>query len=423
MLSRLTASLLLLALAVPSLSAQENWPRFRGENGTGVSGQTGLPVTWSPGDFEWNIALPGVGHGSPIVWGDRLYITSGSDDGSLEGGSERYLYCIDAATGEAIWSRTIGFNSTHRHKKNSFASSTPCTDGRQVYVAFADEPHLTLAAYTMDGELQWRRLLGPFTSQHGLGISPILFDGMVILAKDMMGPSEIMALDTETGQTVWSTLRHVRRTSYATPILIHTPDGATQLIAVSGASGVSGLDPYTGRPIWWTKEFPMRTVAAPVYANGLIIASCGGGGRGSDLWAVDPTGTGDVSDTHIKWELHREIPYVPTPIVNGDYLYLLTDLGVLNCVEIATGKSVWAKRVTTTTVSSSPVMIDGKIYCPDEKGIVTVVDASPEFKSYGQSPLGDPTHATPAVAGGRLYFRTFHRLVALRASPESASGQ
>jgi outer membrane protein assembly factor BamB len=395
--------------------AQENWARFRGDNGTGISETKGFPTTFSPGDFRWNIELPGLGHGSPIIWGDKLFVTSATEDENLEGGTQRFLFCLNAETGEAVWSTLVGFNSSHKHKKNSFASSTPVTDGNQVFVAFADEQKLTLSAYSMDGELNWRRALGPFTSQHGLGISPIVFDDMVILPKDMMGPSAIMAFDAKTGETVWSTLRKIRKTSYSTPMILEQPGKAPQLICVSGASGVAGLNPYTGETIWHTKEFPMRTVASPVYGKGLIVVSDGGGGRGANLWAVDPSGTGDVTETHIKYERKRELPYVPTPIAYRDWFFLWSDQGIVSCVEIETGNNLWTQRVSDTTVSGSPICIDGKIYCADESGSVAVIDAAPEFKLYGKSTLGDNTHSTPAVAGGKLFFRTFNRLMCLDA--------
>lgn len=395
--------------------AQENWARFRGDNGTGISETKGIPTTFSPGDFRWNIELPGLGHGSPIVWGNKLFVTSATEAENLEGGTQRFLFCFNAETGEQIWSTLVGFNSSHKHKKNSFASSTPTTDGQQVYVAFADEQTLTLSAYSMDGELNWRRGLGPFTSQHGLGVSPIVFDEMVILAKDMMGPSSIMAFDTKTGETIWSTLRKIRKTSYATPMILNRPGQEPQLICVSGASGVSGLNPYTGETLWHTEEFSMRTVASPIYGKDLIIASDGGGGRGSSLWAVDPSGTGDVTESHIKYQRKKELPYVPTPIAYQDWLFLWTDQGIVSCVEIETGDNVWTQRVSDTTVSGSPLCIDGKLYCADESGSVAVVDAAPEFKLHGKSTLGDGTHSTPAVAGEKIFFRTFNRLMCLDA--------
>lgn len=413
----LSVTLLLILLSPETAFSQENWPRFRGDNGTGVSTEAGLPTTFSPGDFVWNIKLPGKGHGSPIIWGNRLYITSASETGAQDGGEKRELYCIDPASGEVLWSRDMGFNTSHKHNKNSFASSTPCTDGEQVYVAFADEQKLILAAYTMDGELSWRRILGAFTSQHGFGVSPILYHDLLILPKDMMGNSTIMAFNKRTGDTVWSIPRKQRRTSYATPMILRREGKQDQLITISGASGISGHVPETGEVIWTTEEFPKRTVASPVFAGGLIVGSCGGGGRGSDLWAVSPDGRGDVTETHIRWRRKRELPYVPTPIGYRDWLFLLNDQGVLCCVEAATGENLWSGRAfgESTTVSSSMICIDGKLYCTDEEGNVAVIDAGPEFKVLGKSTLGGRSHATPAVAGGRLFFRTFERLMCLEA--------
>lgn len=409
------ASLLLVctlasALFTNQTATAENWARFRGDNGSGKSELKGVPTTWSPGDFAWNVELPGVGHAAPIVWGKKLFTTSAIDEGA-----ERLLLCLDADDGKTLWSRRIAMNRSRKHAKSSWASSTPCTDGETVYVAFADKENNLLAAYDMDGELRWRRNLGDYESQHGLGVSPILFKDMVILANDQRGPSSIIAVDKHTGRTRWSVLRKFREAAYSTPIII-TPKGRDpQLITVSGAGGVSGLDPHTGRAIWWTDEFPLRTVASPVYAGGLVFASCGQGGRyGVLLRAVDPTGEGNVTKTHVRYERTRTLPYVPTPIVYNGHLYLWNDEGTAACVEIATGENVWQKRIGGS-YSGSPVLIDGKLYCVSEEGTVVVLAASPEFKIFGRTKLGDDSHSTPAVANGCLYLRTFHRLMCLRA--------
>lgn len=390
----------------------ENWPRFRGENGVGVSPQKGLPVKWSPGDYAWNIELPGVGHSSPIIWGDKLFVTSAIDDGAI-----RYLHCLDAKTGKKHWSRVFGLNRSHKHAKGSWASSTPTADGEQVYVAFSDDERYTLAAYDYDGNLAWRRSLGSFESQHGQGVSPVVFEDMVFITNDQKGPSSVVALNKHTGDTVWSVLRSVRKTSYATPMILKLKNRKPQLITVSGAMGITSLDPYTGNQNWITGEFPQRTVASPVFGEGLLIASCGGGGVGSLLIAVDPTGKGDVSASHVKYRRERLLPYVPTPIIYRGHLYLWNDNGVVSCVEIKTGKNVWTKRVENEKFSGSPVCIDGKLYCMSEAGDMIVVAASPQYKFLGKTPLGDFSHATPALANGRLYLRTFHRLACLEAKP------
>jgi len=404
-------------ISATSLMAQDNWTRFRGPNGTGISDLKGVPTKFTTEDMTWNIELPGKGHGSPVIWEDRLFLTSATETGAQDGGEQRLLFCLNPTNGKEIWSLKLGFNTSHKHVKNSFASSTPCTDGELLFVPFADEQKLMLDAYTLDGELKWRRVLGAFTSQHGFGVSPIVYQDLVILPKDMMGSSTIMAFDKQTGDTAWRIPRKVRRTSYATPMILKRPGKPDQLITVSGASGISGHDPLTGEVLWTTEEFPKRTVASPIVAGGNIIATDGGGGKGFDLWAVSPDGSGDVTESHLRYKRTRELPYVPTPISVNDLLFLWSDKGIVSCVDPKSGENLWTQRVTRTDVSSSPIAIDGRLYCPDEDGDVAVVNAARKFKLLGTSSLDEPTHATPAVAGGRVFFRTFHRLMCLEAKP------
>lgn len=396
------AAWLLVLLACHVLPA-EDWSRFRGPNGTGVSDLQGLPTAWSQADYAWNIELPGIGHAAPIVQGDKLFVTTAVEEGAV-----RFLYCLDAESGKERWVRTIGLDRSHKHAKNSWASSTPCADDQRVYVVFADVENYTLAAYDHEGELVWRRRLGSFESQHGQGVSPILFEDLVILPNDQKGPSSIFAFDKRTGELRWSTLRNVRRTSYATPTIVDV-DGEPRLICVSGASGVSSLDPRTGRVLWSTEEFPLRTVASPVVVDGIVIASCGQGGRGGVLQRGVDVRTGEV-----KWERSRELPYVPTPIVHGGLLFDWTDKGVVACVDPADGETVWKERVGGD-FSGSPVCIDGKLYCVSERGEVVVVGAKDEFELLGRTSLDDSCHSTPTVAKGRLYLRTYHRLACLSA--------
>ena len=401
--------LCLISLLVTSTHAAD-WTRYRGPNGSGVSELKGIPTAWSPGDYIFNVQLPGEGHGAAVIQGNRLFVTSAGDQGAT-----RYLLCLDAQSGETHWSRQIGMNRSRKHLRNSWASSTPCVDQTRVYVAFADKERYTVSAYNFDGQLAWRRVLGPYESQHGLGASPIVFDDLLIVPNDQDGPSSVLALDRHTGRTVWSRLRRFQsgRTSYATPLIVREPNQPPQLICVSGESGISSLDPYTGRQNWATEPFPLRTVASPVYANGLVIASCGQGGRYGVLQrAVDTSG-------HTVWTRKRHLPYVTTPIIYKDHLYEWNDEGVFNCVELASGRDVWTKRIGGN-YSGSPICIDGRIYGVSESGEVVIVEASPVYKLLGRIPLNDPCHSTPSVAGGRLYFRTFHRLMCLEANPRNS---
>lgn len=413
------SSLLLLACCLTLVSAApagaENWPRFRGENGTGTSDLKGLPTNWSPGDYDWTVELPGVGHSSPIIWGDKLFITSAVDEGAV-----RYLFCLDATTGDQIWSTATGFSRSHKHAKSSWASGTPATDGERVYVAFADKENYTLTAYDFDGNLVWRRNLGNFESQHGHGVSPIVYKDMVILANDQDGSSSVVAFDAKTGQTRWSTLRGIRETAYSTPFILELPGEEPQLICASGATGISSLDPDTGFLNWQTGALPLRTVASPFYGGGLIFASCGAGKTGGVLLiGVDPTNPGSPSDQQFSYKRERRgVPYVPTSFVRDGYLYLLRDDGIATCVDLQSRKDVWTQRLGGD-YSSSPICVDGKIYVLSEQGDAVVYAASPEFELLGRVPLGEGSHATPAVANDRLYLRTFSRLMALKAETPS----
>tara|TARA_R110002095_G_scaffold212737_1_gene202451 strand:+ start:5042 stop:6307 length:1266 start_codon:yes stop_codon:yes gene_type:complete len=387
----------------------ENWPRFRGIDGTGISSEKGFPLKWTEKDLAWKIELPGLGHSSPSIWGDNLFVTSAIGDGET-----RYLFCIDPKTGEEKWRREMQLKKSHKHRKGSWASSTPATDGEHVFVTFADEESYMLVGYDIKGKKIWEQNLGPFTSQHGHGSSPIIYKDLVIAANDQQGPSSVVAFNKLTGKPAWQAERTVRRTSYATPIVINHPNTNPQLICVSGATGVSSLDPETGKVNWTTGEFPMRTVSSPVYGEGLIFATCGGGGNGKLLIGVDPTGTGNISETHIKYKRTTKLPYVPTPIVYEGHLYLWGDGGVVSCVDLATQKNVWTERVDGG-YSSSPVCVNGVLYCMSETGEVAMIDASPTFKSYGKVELNDPSHATVVVANGRMFLRTFRNLYCLEA--------
>lgn len=416
-LLRLSIAALAMLFQFAAASA-ENWSRFRGTEGRGTSTEK-VPATWSPGSYAFNVEIPGEGHSAPAIWNDRLFVTSAEDEGRV-----RHLLCLNSRTGERLWTRTVGMNDSKKHLKSSWASSTPATDGSKVYVAFADADRYSVAAYDFDGNLVWRKMMGPYESQHGLGASPILFENLVIAVNDQDGPSSIVAIDRETGQTVWSVLRPcaAQATSYATPFILSRKDQQPLLIASSSQAGVTGLDPRTGQEIWTTGPLPARTVGSPIEAGGLIYQCCGGGGRGKEMIGVDPNGTGDISKSHIKQKREKIVPYVPTPVVHGEHLYLWTDDGVVTCTELDSGEDVWKQRIGGN-FSGSPICIDGRIYIMNEKGEVIVVGASPTYKLYGKFPLDDPSHSTPAAAGGRLYFRTFHRLICVEDKGETLTGK
>ena len=405
-------------LLVGTTACADNWPRFRGPNGTGISDLKGVPTQWTETDYEWVVELPGMGHSSPVVWDDALFLTTGQDDGS------RTIHRFDALSGVEVWSRSIQLQPDQLHKKNSQASGTPAVDAERVYVPFADDEHYLVLAFTFEGEQVWSYDLGRFESQHGQGMSPIVYQGLLIVPNDQDGPSSIVALDCVSGDEVWRAPRPSKVVSYATPFLLELPNRSPQLVCLSGAAGLAGLDPLTGAQIWTSGELPLRTVASPVYGNGVVIATCGEKGVGKYFVAVDPTGEGDVSQSHVRYRRAESetLHYVPTPIVRGPYLFLWCDLGIVCCVEMATGKTVWRKRISDN-YSGSPVMIDGRLYGISESGEIAVIAAEPEFQDFGRSPLGASSHSTPAVANGRVYFRGFNRLASLKArSAERVGG-
>jgi outer membrane protein assembly factor BamB len=398
-------------LLLNATSAADNWPQFRGENGSGVSPETGFSTKWSADRIAWNVELPGVGHSSPVIWGDKLFLTSASEQGT-----SRILICRDAKTGTPLWTREMEFRASKKHPKNSWASSTPAVDGQRVYAVFADAARQVLYCYDFAGKLVWQQVIGAFESQHGQGASPIVFEDLVILVNDQDGPSSIVAFNKQTAETVWKVSRNSgpQATSYATPFIYEPKNGPAQLICSSGPSGLSGLEARTGRTIWTTRSLPARVVGSPLLADGLVLQCTGGGGQGILMVAVDPNGHGDVSATHIRYERKQLLPYVPTPVAYEHHVFLWSDHGVVCCVDPVTGNDVWKKRLGGDW-SASPICAGGMMFNIDESGDVTVLAAGPEFKLLGKFPLGDQSRSTPAIAGGRIYFRTFHRLACVQA--------
>ena len=396
----------LLAAVLCGVSPAENWPGFRGPGGAAVSSEKGFPVTWTDKDYAWTIDVPGLGHSSPVIWDKNLYLTTGLEEGKI-----RRLICLDAVTGKTRWQSDLTLNSLHLHNKNSFASGSPATDGKTVVVCFADETDFIVAAVSSQGKKLWTQNLGEFISQHGPACSPVIHGKYVIVAKDMMGPSSVYALDLETGKILWETKREFRRTSYATPVVRTRKDGVEEVVCVSGQMGITGLELKTGKMLWKSEEFPMRTVGCPVLAGDLVFATCGSGGSGKQLQAVKLDQKGEVV---AQFKLERQLPYTPTPVYKNGLLYLLLDGGIMKCINAADGVDVWTERISGK-YSGSPVWVENRLYAIDEDGTVVVMAAGDEFKELGRVPLGELSYATPAVANGRMYLRTASKLYCLEA--------
>ena len=313
----------------------------------------------------------------------------------------------------------MGGNTHHKHGLNSFASSTPVTDGKRGYVSWGDNDEYFIVVHDFkNGKELWRTQLKSSVSKHGHGtaVSPVLFEDLVIILNEQdTGPGYIAALDKATGKERWKIERKIEIMTYATPIIIEVK-GEPQLISSCLDDGLMGINPRNGKVLWSTPgNFDLRTVAMPVHWKGIVYGSCGGGGKGKLMLAVKVGGKGNVSESHIAWKRQRSLPYVPTPIVYGDHIYMWLDNGIVICADPKTGEEIWNERVGRGDFSSSPVCIDGKIYCSSRTGEFTVIKANPKYQILGRSQLGESTHATPAISNGRMFLRGFEKLYCLEA--------
>jgi outer membrane protein assembly factor BamB len=402
-----------------------DWPRFRGPNGTGVAADKDVPVQFSDKDgVLWKVPIPGRANSSPIVWGDKLFIQSASEDGA-----ERWLFCLNADSGEILWKKAAPGSAAHIHDKNTWASSTPATDGERVYAVFWDGKDLQLTAYDFKGQQVWTKDLGGYESEHGAGISPIVYDGKVIVADDQGAkfdqpvPCLVFAFNAKDGSEAWKAPRKSFRACYSTPFIREDDKGKPELIVASTA-GVTGYNPADGSENWnyvWSfpnARQPLRTVASPIEAAGLVIANAGEGGKGRSLVAVKP-GKGDVTRTNLVWNDEKSYSYVPTLLASGDYLYCVNDDGFASCHNAKTGEEAWTKRLGGQFFSS-PVLIDGKIYAANMAGDVYVFEANPkEYKLLAKNSLGEGVVSTPAVANNRLYIHGANSLFCIGKSNKS----
>jgi outer membrane protein assembly factor BamB len=402
------------------VSAQE-WTRFRGPNGSGASDADSIPATWTEEDYNWRVALAGEGHSQPVIWGERIFVTSAPDNGN-----ERLIHCLSVADGRVLWRRSFPSKFHRKHQLNSFASSTPCVDEERVYVAFSTPESYAVLALTHDGEYSWSADLGPFVSRHSCGTSPIIFENLLIVGNeqfenpntespdvhDAVGNSFIAALERKSGKLVWKTPRRDGLVAYSTPCVLRSESGTDQLICCSWGHGIASLDVRTGAPIWEARLFDKRTCSSPILAGGLVIGTCGAGGGGNYLVALRPGGSGDVSQSHLVYKLDKSVPYVPTPVAHGDRLFLWSDQGVVTCADVRTGTVRWQQRVRGRYFGS-PIRVRDRLYCMSVEGDCVVLAAGTEFLVLGRNPLGEGSHSTPAIADGRMYLRTFGHLISI----------
>ena len=401
---------LIVATLCPSVFGQE-WTRYRGPNGTGNS-TTVFPGKWTNDDYAWAIDLPGIGHSSPVIWGEQLFIQSADPEKGTQ-----YILCLDTNTGKELWKKQFESTPYHIHARNSFASSTPVVDDKAVYFAWATPDKIRLYALTHDGKVIWSREdLGPYASQHGFGSSPIVIDDKIILPNLQMPSkdrgketSAVMAFNKYTGEDIWVTPRTSGKASYSVPCLHEGRNGKPELLLCSTTHGMFGLDLATGHENWAVKDaFRMRTVSSPVVVDKIVFGSTGSGAGGNYVAAID------MEAQEVAYKVDRQAPYVPTPVAHNDLIFLWYDKGFATCVEAATGEQYWSKRVGGN-YSGSPIVSGDKVYCIAEDGTVVVLAAETKYKLLGKTELGEDSRSTPAVANGKMFLRTYSKLFCLNA--------
>lgn len=386
-----------LQLAVADLDANAfaHWPRFRGPSGQGDTGRAALPMQWDKDgrNIVWRARLPAAGNSSPIIWGDRLFLTGADADGG-----NRSLYCIDRSTGSLVWSQTPPQRAVEPgvRDKNGYASATPASDGERV-VAFLG--NTGLVCYDLAGTLLWHYRESNFETTHGTGSSPLIFRDKVIFAHDQnRSDSVFFALDKRTGRRVWTSHRK-RAMTWSSPVVVHVDDHDELIFA--GGETVKGYDPDTGKELW-TLNGPTQEVVPTIVIGKQMIYSASG--RNGPTLGLRPGGSGDVTTTHLVWRTVRGGPHVPSPIYVNNRLYTVNDTGIATCLNADTGELVWQSRIRDT-FSASPIEAGGLLYVPSESGVTYVLRTGDEFSLAAKNDLGIPTLASLAVADDRIYLR------------------
>jgi outer membrane protein assembly factor BamB len=430
-----------------------NWPGFRGPAASGLADGANLPTTWDVEkgmNVQWKIPIPGLAHSSPVVWSDRVFVTtavSADEEKPLfrHGGNASSnvdainrstkdtghyswrVYALDRRTGKILWERVAheGIPRSHRHVSQTQANSTPATDGRHLVVWFGSEG---LFCYDYTGKLLWKKDLGPLRSGYivdpsyewNLAASPVIYKDRVILQVDLVKNSFIAAFDIKTGKEIWRTQRD-EVPSWTTP-LIYQGDSRTELVTAA-PNFARGYDPDTGKELWRLGKHSIYSAASPIAGLGLIFVSSGSGNTIQPIYAIRPGANGNItlrddeaSSQYVAWSKIRGGAYLPSPILYDDLLYISSG-SIVAAYRAETGDRVYQERLGRMGgITASPVAADGKLYFASEDGEVVVVKAGPKFERLAVNHLGDVILSSPAVAPGMLIYRTQHYVVALSES-------
>ena len=405
---RLPVALVCLVM-IAGTARTENWPGWRGPRGDGSSVEENVPTRWNGKTGEnilWKAELPGWGHGSPIVWEDRIFTVA-----CIEETEQRVLLSLDRKSGEILWQKEVlKAPLEKRHKLNSFASSTPATDGETIYVAFLEPDfgsdkkrtpgNMVVAAYDFSGKLKWQVKPDRFASVHGFCSSPVIFKDKLIVNGDHDGDSYIVALDRATGETAWRVKRAHKTRSYVTP-LIREIDGRTQMV-LSGSRHIASYDPNDGKMHWKVEGPTEQYVASLVYDGNLFFMTAGF--PEYHVMGIRPDGSGDVTDSHVAWHIRNARCYVPSPVVLGKHLFIADDRGTASCFATDTGEVVWKGRLGNH-YSASLITANNMVYFTADNGITKVVRPGAELDVVEENELGEYCYASPTISHSQIYLR------------------
>jgi outer membrane protein assembly factor BamB len=381
------------------------WPRWRGPSGQGLVTGGDYPEKWSARDnVLWKVETPGRGNSSPIVWKDRIFLTTAHDKGQ-----RRSIVCFDRAGGKQLWEVFAPDATPEKPQgKNGWASGTPCTDGERVYAYFGNHG---LLCVDFSGKQVWHKSFGPMDAFHGTSCSPLLYKDRVIVFQDHRSKSGsfIAAYDAKSGREVWKTPRK-ETVGWGSPAAIRV--GGKDQIIVSGQQRVYAYDPDSGKELWTCAGNLFEVTPSPVAGHGLLFCCSG---RAGPTLAIRPDGTGDVTRTHLAWKTVKNSPFIPSPLLHGDYLYMIDDVvSVVSCYEARTGKLMYRDRLGEPVkhgFSSSPLAVNGKVFFTSDSGETYVLRAGPKFELLHVNRLGETTLATPALVDGHWYWRTERHLL------------
>lgn len=405
--------LVISAILLSSAVRAENWPRFRGPNGQGISHATTIPAKWTQDDYNWKVALPGTGYSSPAVWEGKVFVTCSDKEKA-----QARLMALSVSDGKRLWEKEFSFKPYQMNRINSFAAATPAVDGDHVYALWLSGDETLIIAFDHKGEEIWKRTFGGIKSHHGPCTSPVVLGDIVVFthenesSSDADAPSFWIALDKQTGKNRWRLPRETGpRISYSTPCAYPSPTENPVLIFTGFSHGLTGVDPSSGKVVWEADSaFEARVVCSPAIADGLVLSSCGSGSAGKYMVALKPSGTAKPAEAYKI--TGPAASYVPTPLAAEGLLFTCHDRGQISCLRADTGELLWQEK-PAGRYYGSPVWVSGKVYVITVDGEVVVVKAAPKYELLGVNALGEKSQATPAVADGRMYLRTDSHLVSI----------